>query len=296
MTAAPRPVGETELLAFVDGELEAWRMREIEQHLLRDSALAARADQWRRQNDAVRAAFGRVTGEPVPASLGVRRDGQRPPAAMPPAGPAPIRLTSADRDRALRVRRERQTRAITATVLSFIAGGIVTVTASTLIGQTPALVIPAVSLSPPAFPDAARRLGLRALETHATYTARRAAADMPLIAPVKAGEWLRDILRVDVPLPDLQIEDLQLAGARLTPAEQGPALWLLYEGKQDERIAIFVTRLAAADSPPRYEDDGRSGAIFWTSAGLGMAITGQRDRERLAQVATAVRASLLLGR
>ena len=63
------PISETELTAYVDGELFPERQALIENWLAGDPAQAARVRAWRRQNQALRAAFVRILSEPLPAGL-----------------------------------------------------------------------------------------------------------------------------------------------------------------------------------------------------------------------------------
>jgi anti-sigma factor RsiW len=63
------PISETELNAYVDGESFPERQTVIEAWLAGDPAAAARVRAWRRQNQALRAAFARVLSEPMPEGL-----------------------------------------------------------------------------------------------------------------------------------------------------------------------------------------------------------------------------------
>jgi anti-sigma factor RsiW len=61
------PVSEDELHAYVDGELPADRRDAVEAWLASHPEDAARVAQWRAQADAIRAHYGAVADEPVPA-------------------------------------------------------------------------------------------------------------------------------------------------------------------------------------------------------------------------------------
>src|SRR5215813_10611504 len=61
------PVTEDELHAYVDGELAADRRVAVEAWLASHPEDAARVAQWRAQADAIRARFGMLASEPVPA-------------------------------------------------------------------------------------------------------------------------------------------------------------------------------------------------------------------------------------
>ena len=90
--ANPPPISETELNAYVDGECFPERQAIIEAWLARNPLEAARVRGWRRQNQLLRATFGRILSEPPPLALikasGPRPGGERAPpalAAYPPA-------------------------------------------------------------------------------------------------------------------------------------------------------------------------------------------------------------------
>jgi anti-sigma factor RsiW len=63
------PISETELNAYVDGEVFPGRRAIIEAWLARNPPEAARVQAWRRQNQVLRSAFGRILAEPLPAAL-----------------------------------------------------------------------------------------------------------------------------------------------------------------------------------------------------------------------------------
>ncbi len=87
--ANPPPISETELNAYVDGECFPERQAIIEAWLARNPLEAARVRGWRRQNQLLRATFGRILSEPPPPALikasGARARGERAP-------PAPVAL------------------------------------------------------------------------------------------------------------------------------------------------------------------------------------------------------------
>src|SRR5262245_10261371 len=66
-------VTEDELHAYVDGELPADRRDAVEAWLEAHPDDAAQISAWRAQADAIRARYGDIVNEPVPASLRVDR-------------------------------------------------------------------------------------------------------------------------------------------------------------------------------------------------------------------------------
>jgi anti-sigma factor RsiW len=73
------PITETELHAYVDGQLPADRRAAVEDYLAAHPAEAERVRAWRQQNAQLHALFDSTLGEPVPAAL------RRPPARRTPA-------------------------------------------------------------------------------------------------------------------------------------------------------------------------------------------------------------------
>src|SRR5215813_2911196 len=73
MTDRDLPVTEAELHAYVDGELAADRRPAVEAWLAEHPDDMARVTAWRALADAIRARYGAVATEPVPARLSVRQ-------------------------------------------------------------------------------------------------------------------------------------------------------------------------------------------------------------------------------
>jgi len=65
----PPPISDTELNAYVDGETFPERQALVEAWLAGHPAEAARVKAWRRQNQVLRATFGRILAEPMPGAL-----------------------------------------------------------------------------------------------------------------------------------------------------------------------------------------------------------------------------------
>src|SRR5258708_10697016 len=67
------PVTEDELHAYVDDEIAADRRGAVEAWLASHPEDAARVAQWRAQADAIRARYGMLAPEPVPARVHLRK-------------------------------------------------------------------------------------------------------------------------------------------------------------------------------------------------------------------------------
>lgn len=69
MSATPEPVRKAELHAYVDGQLDPARRREVEAHLAVNADAAARVDAYTRQKAALRAMLDPVLEESLPRGL-----------------------------------------------------------------------------------------------------------------------------------------------------------------------------------------------------------------------------------
>ena len=98
MTDRNTPVTEDELHVYVDGELPADRRQAVETWLASHPEDAARVAAWRVQSEAIRARYGAIASEPVPAHLAL--------------------------ERITRSRRSRATAAAAATIFAFLVGSI----------------------------------------------------------------------------------------------------------------------------------------------------------------------------
>src|SRR5438105_4055153 len=63
------PVSEAELHGYVDGDMDRGRGEAVQAFLAASPGDAARVETWRRQNEAIRAAFAPVETGPLPWSL-----------------------------------------------------------------------------------------------------------------------------------------------------------------------------------------------------------------------------------
>ena len=67
------PVTEDELHAYVDGELPADRQAAVDAWLTAHPEDAARVSVWRAQAELIKARYGGIAGEPIPARLDLAR-------------------------------------------------------------------------------------------------------------------------------------------------------------------------------------------------------------------------------
>jgi anti-sigma factor RsiW len=235
--ASPRPVGEDDLHAFVDGRLGEGRRREVEAWLAAHPAEAARLREWQRHSAALRAALGAVAEEAVPARL---------------------RL-----DALLAERRRRRTAAFgrMAAAAALFALGMAAGWGSARLDNREAAGPPMAD----------------ALAAHRVYAGRTtgaveiaAMASGPLAAELSAAAgW-------SVPVPDLSELGLHPLGGRVLPSEDGLAALVVYEGADGQRLSLFVrrSRRDGPVAPEVVEREAPLRAAVWFRGGFGHAVVG----------------------
>jgi anti-sigma factor RsiW len=201
---------------------------------------------WRAQAEAIRARYGAVMREPVPARFNLDRlaNGTR----------QPWRSFAA------------------AVALALLAGGV-----GGWVAHGAAAAVPNAQ-------DAFTR---DALSAHRLYI-----TGMRHPIEVRANEdhllpWLSRRVGTSLQAPDLSTFDLKLLGGRLLPGPASPAAMMMYEGPNGERYTIYCARTAAPQATLRYTAIDDAGAVHWVETGVGYAVSGPANRERLLGIAEA---------
>jgi len=245
------PITDTDLHAYVDGQIDAERRALIEAHLATNPDMADTVAAYRAQRAALHEAFDSVLSEPLPATM-VRRPAFRWVGAA--------------------------TRIAAALVLIILggAGGWL------LRGEAtpPAQMASAAPASDP-FPNWAR-------VAHVVYLpeVRRAVevkADDATLMP-----WLARRVGTPINAPDLKASGFQLQGGRLIPGESKPAAQFLYQDDAGRRITLYIRH---GDTDGRttgflFDDANGVGVYYWIDGDRGYALAGDLDRETLRKVAT----------
>lgn len=101
--------------------------------------------------------------------------------------------------------------------------------------------------------------------------------------------WLSRRLGAQLKAPDLSGLGLSLVGGRLVPDNGKPGAMLMYEDGSGQRYTLLIVRSQTPRTTAfRYEQDGNLGAFYWVDDEVSYVLAGQRDRERLMQIARAV--------
>jgi anti-sigma factor RsiW len=254
MSGETNRIDESELHAWVDGRLPGERRRAVEAALAADGALAARAGAWRAQNEEIRALFGAVADEPVPARL------------------RPQRIATARR-------RRRWLVPLAASVVWLavgLAGGWV---AHQRLGDGGAAE------------DATQHVASQAVSAHRVY-AGEVLHPVEVFADQEAHlvKWLSKRLDHPIRTPDLTPLGFSLVGGRLLPAEGGAAAaQFMYEDSSGRRVTVYASQYESGQETAfRYQEMGGVGAFIWLDPDMGYAIAGRLPREPLQDISKVV--------
>jgi anti-sigma factor RsiW len=252
MTDPDMPVTEDELHAYVDGELAPDRRSAVEAWLAAHPDDMARVNAWRALADAIRARYGAVATEPVPARLSLRQ--------IERAGRSWGSIAAA------------------ATIAAFLVGGAAGWTAHDV--TTPRPNAAAASTA-----EAVDAYKLYVVEV-------RHPVEVPGNEEAHLTQWLSKRVGYQLRIPDLSPVGLKLVGGRLLPGPRGAAAFFMYESKTGERFTLYSTRAGGPDSALRYNVDGQVGALYWADGDVAYVVNGEANRERLHTVAESVYAQL----
>ncbi len=251
----PAPFTDTDLSAWLDGELDAARKETIDAWLRDDAEAAARARLWAADRDALRARFDPVLGEPVP------------PALVHKLWQAPVQPRWAQA-------------AMAAGLL--VAGG--------LIGAAGMWQWQGQRSNGPLAAGTPAGWVQRASLAHSVYVAEPLHAVEVKAAEEHLARWLTKRINIEVKLYDLRDEGFELVGGRLLPDANGKSAQLMYENPQTRQRVTVYLRKPDADAPTafRYQQQGELGMFYWVEAGAGCALVGALPKERLLALAQAI--------
>jgi len=252
MTDRDLPVTEDELHAYVDGELPADRRPTVEAWLAEHPDDMARVEAWRALAEAIRARYGAVATEPVPARLSLRQ--------IERAG------------------RSWRGMAAAAAVAAFVIGGAAGWFAH-------GVATPAPNAAARSTAEAVDAYKLYVVEV-------RHPVEVPGNEEAHLTQWLSRRVGYPLRIPDLSPVGLKLVGGRLLPGPRGAAAFFMYEGQSGERFTLYSTRAGGPDSALRYNDDGKVGALYWADGDVAYVVNGEANRERLHKVAESVYAQI----
>ena len=253
-----RPVTAADLHAYVDGQLSAERMADVELHLAINSKDAANVLAWRQQNEALDVALEHVLDEPIPARLALDPFNRLKRYGSGWVGGSGLIAAS----------------------IAFVAGGLVGAGGLTLAERSP----------PRPGTDVASTMARGALDAHLVFTSE-------ILHPVEVTganenhllQWLSKRLGYQMNLPDLKSEGYMLVGGRLLSAPHGPAALFMFENKIGTRLTLYCGGLQpVANMAFHFQKSDGVETVYWTDDNIGFALTGPAGRDTLERMAQLV--------
>jgi len=256
VTEPERPIGEDDLHAYVDHQLDVSRRAAVERHLETHPHDAHRVASFQAQREALRAAFAARGTDPLPPALDLSRIiGARLRRRWPPW------LLAAS----------------VALALCAAAGG-------------------GWFLHAPRAPDrtalAVDLLKQEALTSHLVYADDpRHPVEMSAAEQPHLRQWLSNRLDRRVVPANLSALGFELIGGRLLATEHGAAAALLmYQDSHGDRLSLLLRPMARDLHAPRSDmSQGPLKGCAWIDNGLGYAVVAAMPDSELDRVADTVR-------
>ncbi|MGH6852687.1 MAG: anti-sigma factor family protein [Methylocella sp.] len=272
------PVSEEELHGFVDGDMDSGRREAVQAYLAASPRDAARVDTWRRQNEAIRAAFAPIETGLLPWSLPLAPGAE----GVAAAGHAAGGQAEASGSHAWR---ERWFARLIG--FSFASGALLAAGAAYLGGRANA---------PEAAPPSSQ--GLTPAGANDPFVARARSAlrtfePPPAAAPLSPNREGREQDTAAPVLPHLSVDGLKLADVRAMPGERGQMLCLVYATPDEANLALCAEKAGdPGESILRVSAKFSSAAITWRQKGANYALVGALPEPVLRSLADRVHAQV----
>lgn len=255
-------VTDSELNAFLDGELTPARRAEVELWLAGHPEAVMRLEHFLAQRDALHRLLDPVLDEPLPE-------------ALRQAAQAPVR-------RAGWWRRQ---------LWQQIAAGLLVACVGAAGGwfarDRQAVATPIAAVSVP--------LPRQAAVAHAVFS-----PDVKRPVEIRAEQeeqlvtWLSKRLGSPVRVPRLGALGFELIGGRLLPGNSGPVAQFMYHDGAGQRLTLYVSTENSGhrDTAFRFAQEGPVNVFYWIDGEFGYALSAGIPKDELAKVAAAVYAQL----
>ncbi|MEI6558431.1 MAG: anti-sigma factor [Rhodospirillaceae bacterium] len=266
---------DSDLHAYVDGQLDSARRIEVETWLAEDEEAARRVEAYRTQNATLHSLFDSILKEPADGrlvDLGERL-GQRLDAAAARRSwwsqPGWRRLAAA---------------------VTFIAAGL----GAGWLGRGQVVTVPVAQA--PAGQPTLQAFAEEATQAHTFYAHSRFEVEMGADNQDALNNWLSERLGRSVFGPDLGAIGYRLIGGRSLPAEGGAVAQYMYETEGGNRLTLFVgTPKADQQSAFSFVKHGEIASFYWAEGVLSYALVGRFERDQLMSIAQTVHQKLKSG-
>lgn len=253
-----KQIDDSMLHAYVDAELDASSVVEVEDWLRSHPEDQARVAHWQQQSQVLRRQFDPVLKEPLPpewsASLFTERTERRWTGWLRPA--------------------------IAASVV-FAAG-----------------VLSGWYIPSPDQPDRTEgeKIADQAASAYIVYTSEvRHPVEVPASEKAHLVGWLSKRLGHSLTAPDLTAAGYVLMGGRLLAEDSKPAAQFMYEHENGQRITLYVAaNPTEGETAFRIADNGPITSFYWLDGPLGFVLTGAIRQNELLPIAHSVYEQLSL--
>jgi len=253
MNRNARSIGEDDLQAYVDDQLDPDRRREVDAYLVSNPETRKRILSLRADVMALREGANEQLASPIPMRL---------------------RMTE--------VRRVRNARRMSH--LRQAAAGIILLIAGIVLGSMVDLR-PGTTVARAPMADAMAAYRAFAKDSHNAVEIEAARSAM-LVNRISGH------LGQDIVIPNLSQIGLSFLGGRLLASDEGPGGMFIYAEPNGEWIAVYVKTLADGRQIQfGSQRDGDVVAYYWLDGRLGYAVTGRIGSAALPAAAEAVRAT-----
>lgn len=257
MNEALAPVTESELHAYLDGELTPARIDAVEAHFLADEADAIRFGIYRHQSNLMRRLYGELKHQPVSNEL-------------LPLIPTVVRL------------RPRRT-PLGALLLSLVV--LTLGAAAGWLGQMYYERITAGVAAPLNEALAAHRISIQRRPTGVEVLGGDGRATL---------EWLGREFGFRTTNPNPELVGFTLIGGQLVPSPVGIAAQLQLRAGPDERLTLYVQPGGSSEITPfRSASAPRERMVSWQANGASLVLVGRLAEGDMATIAEAVQAGLI---
>jgi len=251
------PIPESDLHAYVDGQLPPERAAEVARGLLESAETAERIAAYAAQREALRAGFAAVAAEPLPPRLNLE---------------AVVAERLADRA----AERRLVWRAAAAVVLAFLLGGAGGWGLRARIAGAPSELT---------------LLAREAIANHTVYAAdRRRPTELGAGQREDLARWVSNRLKRTVAPPDMGSTGFHYMGGRLAATPQGPAGLFMYQDEAGVRLSVFVLPMPGmADAAAHLVTVGSMDGCAWIDKGVGYTVVAPIPAAELRRLAAHVR-------
>ena len=252
MTGSQPRITETDLISYVDGQLEDEQRRDaVRAHLASNPVDARKVEMWQQQNATLAALYNPVDVDVLPARLDVYR-----------------------MERRLRSKRADWRNMAAASILILAVGLTGGWFARGLLSQ---VAEPAHSI----VADATQAHKLFASDILHPVELRADAENASSLP-----KWLSKRLDRKLNIPDLTRHGLSLLGGRILPSSQGAAAQLMYEDKSGQRVTLYIVAATdSSDTAMRRSSVGSLETVSWDDETIRCALVGNLPGDRMDAIA-----------